>query len=228
MAQCAHCGNEYTKQDRARYCSTKCRGAAKRKKRHPYRCLSCGVEFTVVPSRTKQGTPKYCSAPCKYAHFKVDYRTRVAKLCPMCGLTFETKLSDDNTYCSYTCMGKGKERKEDRQCVVCSEIFRIKRSSQDICCSWECRIERLRGENHPSWRGGTIRSYAGDWTRQKREARARDDNICQECGKTSEENGANMSVHHIKPYRAFDDPHEANRLENLISLCMSCHMKKPE
>lgn len=32
-----------------------------------------------------------------------------------------------------------------------------------------------------------------------------------------------MDVHHIRKYRLFEDPKEANKLENLISLCHSCH-----
>lgn len=32
-----------------------------------------------------------------------------------------------------------------------------------------------------------------------------------------------MSVHHIKLYKSFNDPIEANQLDNLICLCHKCH-----
>jgi predicted HNH restriction endonuclease len=35
-----------------------------------------------------------------------------------------------------------------------------------------------------------------------------------------------LPVHHIKPFREFDHPEEANKPENLIGLCQSCHMKR--
>jgi 5-methylcytosine-specific restriction endonuclease McrA len=188
--------------------------------------MNCGDTFAVVKGRTAgEQAPRYCSAECKYAHFQLHKRNRIAKVCPVCGKAFETYPSHDNTYCSYTCMGVAKERKEERVCATCGDTFTVKKSLVDICCSWECRVERLRGENHASWRGGKLPNYAGDWQRQKRRARERDGNVCQRCGKTAQENGENMSVHHIRPYRSFDDPVEANRLDNLESLCRNCHMK---
>lgn len=56
---------------------------------------------------------------------------------------------------------------------------------------------------------------------QRIKALERDDWTCQNCG-------ANLSdvqpeVHHKKPVRDFANPKEANRLENLTSLCAPCH-----
>ncbi len=225
MATCANCGQDYERKAREAYCSTECRWAKKRRKRVVFRCVACDKSFDVSPARAKSGQTRYCSNDCKYAHFKAHERKRLVKTCPVCKRFFETFPSRNNTYCSYTCTGIAKERKEVRQCVTCGEPFTVKKSAQDICCSWECRVERLRGEKHPSWRGGKLPQYAGDWVRAKKAARKRDNNTCVRCGKTAEENGENMSVHHIKPYRAFDDPTEANRLDNLECLCRSCHTR---
>ena len=49
--------------------------------------------------------------------------------------------------------------------------------------------------------------------------RTRDNYICTECGKTTEENDREMDVHHI------DENKMNNDLSNLILLCRSCHMK---
>jgi 5-methylcytosine-specific restriction endonuclease McrA len=55
--------------------------------------------------------------------------------------------------------------------------------------------------------------------------RKRDGYRCQHCGKTQKQNGRSLDVHHIRPFRLFDNYTDANELDNLISLCMSCHGK---
>jgi DEAD/DEAH box helicase domain-containing protein len=37
--------------------------------------------------------------------------------------------------------------------------------------------------------------------------------------------GRGHHVHHITPFRSFRDPDQANRLENLVTLCPNCHRK---
>lgn len=60
--------------------------------------------------------------------------------------------------------------------------------------------------------------YAPEWTKTLRHAiRQRDNFVCQECGKTQQENGCRLSVHHID-----HNPWNCN-LANLISLCKGCH-----
>jgi 5-methylcytosine-specific restriction endonuclease McrA len=54
----------------------------------------------------------------------------------------------------------------------------------------------------------------------------RDRYICQLCGEkvTAE----NAQVDHIEPFRKFKQPVEANRPENLWTLCIPCHQWKTE
>lgn len=63
-------------------------------------------------------------------------------------------------------------------------------------------------------------NYGPGWKQRKQEARDRD-KVCRHCGKTPEENGRALDVHHINPYRYSGD----NSLENLLALCRSCHMR---
>lgn len=78
--------------------------------------------------------------------------------------------------------------------------------------------EAKKGENNAAWRGGiTERYYGPNWRRQQRLARQRDKGICWNCG--THEDGQNHSIHHIIPYRISQD----NSLENLMTLCPSCH-----
>ncbi|MGB9640252.1 MAG: DEAD/DEAH box helicase [Anaerolineales bacterium] len=65
--------------------------------------------------------------------------------------------------------------------------------------------------------------YGVGWARQKALARARDHYRCQICG--VEETDRSHDVHHKIPFRHFNSAEEANRLDNLITLCRNCHQK---
>jgi DEAD/DEAH box helicase domain-containing protein len=87
--------------------------------------------------------------------------------------------------------------------------------------------------------------YGPNWVEQRRAALVRDGHRCQTCGATAanaatpEATGGDIGggrsglhVHHIRPFREFsyvpgENEHyrQANRLENLITLCPSCHRR---
>jgi DEAD/DEAH box helicase domain-containing protein len=73
--------------------------------------------------------------------------------------------------------------------------------------------------------------YGPNWPAQRAAARARDGCRCRHCG-APEREGRQHDVHHITPFHAFgylpgvNDLYElANRLENLITLCPTCHRR---
>jgi len=65
---CPNCRTVFTprvKQGvRQRYCSIKCRAQYQRMTLPKVVCEKCNKEFSVYPSRFKQGTPRYCSQEC--------------------------------------------------------------------------------------------------------------------------------------------------------------------
>ncbi|HBY07441.1 MAG TPA: ATP-dependent helicase [Chloroflexi bacterium] len=65
--------------------------------------------------------------------------------------------------------------------------------------------------------------YGASWPAARDAARARDGFRCQFCGLP--ENGRAHHVHHLKPFRAFASSETANRLENLVTLCPTCHLR---
>jgi DEAD/DEAH box helicase domain-containing protein len=65
--------------------------------------------------------------------------------------------------------------------------------------------------------------YGPDWSRTRDRVRARDKYTCQVCGAV--EADRQHDVHHKTPFRAFPSYAEANRMENLTTLCPSCHHK---
>ena len=72
--------------------------------------------------------------------------------------------------------------------------------------------------------------YGPNWPGQRDSARARDGHRCQRCGISEGEVGRQHDVHHLRAFRDFgyvrgvnDHYREANRLENLVTLCRNCH-----
>lgn len=65
--------------------------------------------------------------------------------------------------------------------------------------------------------------YGPDWQKIRLAVRKRDQFKCQVCGAV--ETTREHDVHHKVPFRAFTSIEEANRLENLTTLCRTCHQK---
>jgi DNA-binding CsgD family transcriptional regulator len=112
----------------------------------------------------------------------------------------------------------------------------------DICdCSNSTVIYRLNQYNievhdaHPSgksnalWKGGRL-NYGSGWTKKKRQqVRELDNHRCVDCGMTQEdhqsEHGYKLHVHHLIKARDIDDAETRNAVDNLVTLCISCHNK---
>jgi DEAD/DEAH box helicase domain-containing protein len=72
--------------------------------------------------------------------------------------------------------------------------------------------------------------YGPDWPKIRERVRARDGFKCQVCGapespSTTLRTARQHDVHHKTPFRSFVSTADANRLENLVTLCPSCHRK---
>lgn len=72
------------------------------------------------------------------------------------------------------------------------------------------------GELNAGWTGGKVTYRGKGWLSAREQARRRDGYKCQKCGATK-----HLEVHHIVPYRLTQD----NSLDNLITLCHTCHEK---
>jgi len=104
----------------------------------------------------------------------------------------------------------------------------IKRDKHHFCGK-ECKFEYWRkmdlyvGKDNPAWKGGFKKYYGPDWQKQRENARKRDNYTCQLCKKR--EDGQELDVHHIVSFREFGlvKYKEANQLNNLTTLCHSCH-----
>ena len=79
------------------------------------------------------------------------------------------------------------------------------------------------GEKNHNWKGGiSTFPYHYKFTPAfKQMIRNRDGNICQLCGKTKEQEGRNLCVHHI----FYDRDNECVNPDEFITLCNSCNFK---
>jgi len=80
-----------------------------------------------------------------------------------------------------------------------------------------------------SWRADSRTSRGPDWGVQRDRARERDGYRCRMCG-AAEREGQEHDVHHVRPFADFVSGAgdrsayaRANELDNLITLCKSCH-----
>lgn len=81
-------------------------------------------------------------------------------------------------------------------------------------------VARLREEG--LW-NSSPNQYGPTWPRQRERARARDGYRCQVCGAL--ESGRAHDVHHKIPFRSFSSAEIANQLDNLLTLCPTCHQR---
>ena len=76
-------------------------------------------------------------------------------------------------------------------------------------------VEKMR--NQGLWTNED-NNYGPQWEKLTDKIRERENYRCRNCGVTGD-----LEVHHIIPFRRFDDPDEANDPDNLVALCPRCH-----
>ena len=193
-------------------------------------CEWCKKEFDITcDSKNK----RFCSKECLH-EYKMSLRPK--QYCKRCGkeIILNSNQFYQRVYCD-ECVIDGRAEsnteKIDTTCGCCGKELKVipsKYKKNKYCyCDVDCMAKHYSqiycGENSPTWNGGKSHHYTGGFYFARKLARERDNYTCQLCGITEEEYGQQMSVHHIKNYRLFEDKKEANELCNLICLCEKCH-----
>ena len=184
-------------------------------------------------------------------HYSTNYKhsvSRVVTHCAYCDAELEripSRLKDiKHSFCNMTCLGKWRSEnivgennpsynRIETICGWCGKtllvIPAVFNKNEKCYCNVQCMSEyysrRFTGKNSPSWKGGKCKKdqYGDSWFRARRKTRERDNYTCQLCGVTETDLGQQMSVHHVIPFRNFDDYYAANNLDNLVCLCRYCH-----
>lgn len=196
------------------FCSRECFFQS-RKRQVDRTCERCGKSFSTYQAR---GSARFCSWKCR-AH-------QVECKCEYCGRPFYVRASRQGkrVTCSRSCLMKlrAQQGRTPNQGKVKNINTRLKVSTG---------LKRYYNNDptkHWNYKAGPFSQRRGrhsSWQEQRRQARERDKYTCRVCGIAEIQLGKQLSVHHIKPFRYFANSKEANRLDNLISTCQSCHMK---
>ena len=194
-------------------------------------CAFCEKEFVVDGEHKKN---KFCSVECQKAAYKKEHPRKIY-FCKLCGAPIILEGRNyKRIYCD-NCKDKWRSyafsKKITVKCAYCGKDIEATPSRVEtykhLYCDMGCMAKHYAiiytGENSPTWKGGKGHHYIGGFYTQRKLARKRDNYTCQLCNITEEEYGKELSVHHIKNYRLFNDKVEANKLENLICLCEPCH-----
>lgn len=163
--------------------------------------------------------------------YHAAHSTKKRFVCEYCGISFSDFRCLSRRFCSRHCKDHwwAEHRLEIVICPGCGEPFQrsTTRGRLKTFCGHLCYLQHLktlRGPKNRNWKGGPS-CYGPDWDKIADSIRERD-KVCQGCGKTPQENGYPLDVHHIIAFREFnDDFAKAHEPSNLKALCKHCHRK---
>lgn len=224
--------------------------------KNSYTCCYCGKQVVRSKSVRRNGLSSeniFCDRQC-YDKFRRKNSERKCRYCGKTFVALREKKHAQ--FCNDDCRRSYFAQNTVSYCLNCGQMFypwtidrrngRIILDNEIKTCSGKCKkeysqkMELLRrekislaftGSGHPNWQGGKSEYRGDNWTHQRFLAKKRDNYICQCCGLTQKQAvkkyGSGLEVHHKKPYVFFDGDYvQANDLENLITLCRSCHQKE--
>lgn len=189
-------------------------------------CEICSAGFIV--KRYRAATARFCSKKCGGAwHMSNRQMPNDHKI----GNQWRKGVRPTNAFTSEQSKAINTKEPLELECHHCTKKFHVtpwlanNNSKERKYCTHDCyldHVETIKGEKHPLWVGGRTTYRGKSWPKARAAAAERDKGICQSCDK---EVGPSIPVHHIKPYRLFENDGGANQLDNLICLCQSCHIK---
>ena len=193
-------------------------------KKHNFCCVECSRAWQRENNPKGKDHPQY---------------NRIEVKCFNCGKVKEKprfKARGKKQFCDVKCRNEYKKNNPEPlkaqkvNCGWCGKEMilppsRIKKASA-VFCQMKCRSEwyskNYCGQNSPQYINGESDKVkrGRKWPDISRAIRARDGEKCVCCGEARK-----LAVHHIVPVYEWEDPNEANRHWNLVTLCPSCHAK---
>lgn len=218
---CSYCGESEERfpshVNEVNFCSSSCESSWKSENQngenHPnYQrisvlCAWCETSLKRPPWRVNKFEHQFCDLSCKGAYYSANpselhEKNRVTVYCAWCG---------------------------DDKDIIPAQAVRSEHHFCDKDCKGKWWSANIAGESHPNWTDGYEPYYGPNWERKRREARERDGYQCTLCGLTDGASriihGRELSVHHIKRLNDFESPANANKLGNLMTVCIHCHQR---
>lgn len=214
----------------------------------PISCVTCRARFFVIPAYAKREKPvRFCGAKCFGAWRSTEMKgsknyqwSEIIRQCQHCRKPYRItpKREKNSRFCSRKCLAGHKAKTQSGEnspywnqieltCVECGGVYFCKPSHAKISktCSKSCHSKRMEkvfaAEGNHQWRGGLSRMpYPIVFNAAlKRRIRERDHHKCVACGKTEQENGENLTTHHID----YDKQNCSDG--NLAAVCRPCNAR---
>lgn len=170
-------------------------------------CDNCGIEFRKPPSLIERSENDFCSKPCSN-----EYRR--GKPAPP-----DHNFRDGG--------------KSEYDCANCNDTINRYPSTVEANETGKAFCSRKCADQYRTGNRKSGIHYGPNWGEQRQKRLEKDHWKCVVCGKSNdqekEDKGHALHVHHITPARNFEvgdgqiDYERANRIDNLVTLCVSCH-----
>ena len=195
------------------------------------RCVSCSIKIRIVSKKTKAKLSKRLKGNTYRLGKKLseEHKIKISKALKGRKFSKETlkKMSKSRTGKKHHLFGKHHTKET---------LLKMSQSHKGRKCYWlgkqmsektkkkmsRTQIIRFKNpKNHPNYiDGASLHPYSQDFNRElKTKIRERDNNTCQICGINQINCKRKLSIHHI------DYNKDNCKKDNLISLCLDCHMK---
>lgn len=169
---------------------------------HKFNCNNCGEEFERENPKKDKKDGRFCKSDCYYEYLRE--KTNVELECKECGNKFIVK----------------KFQAEDRQ--FCRKS-----------CAVEWQKRHHVGKNHGNYKGGSKKYYGPNWKEARKQTIEEKGDYCLNCGMSRKEHrkkfNIDLHIDHIKPLKKCIKEgmsyEEANSIDNLRPLCVSCHQR---
>lgn len=217
--QCHCCGSYFQSDHDKKYCSEDCREQS--------------VSFAGQDNPNYRGGPETGTCESCGSTFEYYRSEKQGCYCPSCVKTESWRKTPTVEGENHSQWDGGKKTVTCEVCNANVERWPSEISDVTVCgepCREQWLSDSFTGSGHPNWKGGGNEAYGSGWNEVRRRALERDEYRCVVCSKSKDEIGRNPDVHHITPVRMFaqSDRHEkedSHYLENVVSLCISCHRK---
>lgn len=247
---CEYCGKGFevtpARAKKQRFCSVECNNKSRSYlKQVTKTCPQCEKDFVTYTGGNSEQV--YCSQKC-FSEFKsvIGITGKVIVYCANCNSPvqkYPSRLNYKRHFCNMDCKREfmtgrksGYRNSIMKSCLICHRLFALPKSRKYRKYCPDCdgrkyedayKDIRRHGEEHPFFVSSKQKKKGRNWEEQAAKARKRDGKKCVICGEKGNER--RLPVHHINPRHEFKTLEEletiGNRLDNLITLCQSCHMK---
>ncbi len=231
ISNCTDCGKEISKFGK------RCRGCSNRNRKGTYKLSEKGrknislSKIGKVSGMMGKKMSLHAKELLRKSHLGIKHSIETKKKIAMAS---SKRKHSQSTKLKISLHNKGKHFHEGKKkekvgiiCKFCFKEFFVVPYQIKIrkFCSWSCSNNNnsrfKEGSLNNNWQGGkSFELYPLGWTKTfKEQVRLRDNYKCQVCGCSEVENNRRLSIHHI------DYDKKNLNINNLISLCNSCHTK---